>query len=317
MKINYIWILSLLTGLLLFSCKEAVEPDLKNKSITIYAPADKDSISSSPVTFWWEKLEGATKYRLQIVKPNFDKIQQFIADTNVAGDKFVKQLGPGPYQWRIMAYNSNSQTAFQVRSFKMDSTLNLSNTKVILKTPADKVETNIKVQTFSWEEIANATHYKIEFENAVIGSGVVLSDSKIVKGSTAIQYTWPGAGKYKWRVTAVNDNTNTESKSEWRQFYLLLDAPTALKTKKDSIVHADSCKWVRPLTAVSDTLYFSKQSSFSTIDAKVAIPASTESFWLADTIILPRKNTWYWKVRSFDALNNKSMLSNAAKFYMK
>ena len=74
------------------SCKEAIEPNLSNKGLDVLSPADGSTSYDPSITFWWNKLEGASKYRIQIVQNKFDSIPVLKTDTNVAGEQFVVSL---------------------------------------------------------------------------------------------------------------------------------------------------------------------------------------------------------------------------------
>jgi len=75
-------------------------------------PADGTGTFVQEQLFWWETIEEALKYNLQIVEGNFTNPHAFVADTNVSGDKFQIDLVPGEYEWRISAWNNYSETEY-------------------------------------------------------------------------------------------------------------------------------------------------------------------------------------------------------------
>ena len=81
-----------LVGLFMACTKDFIQKDIKNDIVNIIAPVDNMNTPNNTITFWWDELEGAEKYNLQIVKPSFDSITQLIVDTNVIINKFVKVL---------------------------------------------------------------------------------------------------------------------------------------------------------------------------------------------------------------------------------
>jgi hypothetical protein len=108
MKSNNILIVFLvLTGLL--ACDTAFETDLAGKKVILLAPANNLSTTDRTHTFYWEQLQGAAEYRLQVVSPRFDSIVKLIADTTISFDRFkLTNLDAASYQWRVQALNNSS-----------------------------------------------------------------------------------------------------------------------------------------------------------------------------------------------------------------
>ena len=96
------------------SCYEAVtEKVLTNEKITLLAPTNNLISTDSNATFYWNEVNGATKYQLQIVSPKFDSISKVYADTIITKNLFLFSLNKGKkYQWRVRAKNSSSETEF-------------------------------------------------------------------------------------------------------------------------------------------------------------------------------------------------------------
>ncbi|MBL7884740.1 MAG: hypothetical protein JNL69_11770, partial [Bacteroidia bacterium] len=128
--------------LALTSCENFIETDLANKSIHVLSPIDNYVSPNFSITFWWNKVEGAEGYELQIVRPNFAIIQQLVLDTTIISNQFSYSLHPGVYQWRIKAKNSTSSTNYQVYNLSIDSSLNLANQSVITILPTDNSYSN-------------------------------------------------------------------------------------------------------------------------------------------------------------------------------
>ncbi len=100
--------------LLLFiaSCEEALERPLTATKVTLLAPFDSLITSSHDHTFYWERMEGATKYQLQIVSPKFDSIVQLVVDTTISKNTFMQSLSNGRYQWRVRALNNSTSSSY-------------------------------------------------------------------------------------------------------------------------------------------------------------------------------------------------------------
>jgi hypothetical protein len=113
MKINSSKITKFILPALLFAgCAEIIEKSLTNEQVMLSAPANNVASSDSLQTFYWQKLDGATSYQLQVVSPNFDSIVKLIADTTVNTNMFPISLDTGQYQWKVRAFNASSTTLF-------------------------------------------------------------------------------------------------------------------------------------------------------------------------------------------------------------
>lgn len=75
-------ILVLAIALFCLGCKEFIEPSIEKKKVELLAPADGTEGVQYSQTFWWEHVEDALKYRLQVVTPNFDRTARLLIDTH-------------------------------------------------------------------------------------------------------------------------------------------------------------------------------------------------------------------------------------------
>lgn len=105
----------LLSGLLITGCAELMEKDLSKQTVRLVAPSDGVvAADSTRMTFAWDSLDGAIRYRLQVVSPSFDSIVRLYADTTLNGFFFTIPVlsDKGKYQWRIMGSNNSSATDY-------------------------------------------------------------------------------------------------------------------------------------------------------------------------------------------------------------
>ncbi|HEY1872065.1 MAG TPA: hypothetical protein VGG71_13470 [Chitinophagaceae bacterium] len=97
---------------MLYGCAEVFEKSLTNEQVELSAPANNLISEESMQTFYWQRLEGAKSYQLQVVCPNFDSIVILIADTTIQTNVFPMNLDSGRYEWRVRAINASSSTPF-------------------------------------------------------------------------------------------------------------------------------------------------------------------------------------------------------------
>ncbi len=114
--------LFVLIGILIFhSCEEITEvPDISDETLTVLAPTDGVTLSTTSVTFNWNAVEDADNYRLQIATPNFTEAQQIVIDSLTPELNLNITLETSDYQWRVRAENSDFQTAYTTQSFTVE-----------------------------------------------------------------------------------------------------------------------------------------------------------------------------------------------------
>jgi hypothetical protein len=306
-RTTYLFVLLIFAGLW-NSCEDIIEEDLGNNLVTILSPSDSLHSEISSITFWWEKLEGAEGYNLQIAKPSFLNVSQLCLDTNITSDKFIFSLIPGQYQWRIKAYNGSSCTEYVTYNLSIDSTADLSGQTIILLSPTDKDTTNKTTFTFKWDTLYNADDYRIDICTPDFSGTKVLS---IVTESDTFKYPLQ-EGRYEWGVRGQNSLTNTPFSK--RSLYIDITVPNipSLLTPanntnmNDSIINFSWSRGVVTGSTIKDSLYIYFDSTMTTIKrAKyLSLTNYTDSLGVG---------TFFWRVRSIDAAENYSNYSALRK----
>ena len=191
-----------------FGCEDIFEEDISSKEFDLFAPANNAITDAGDITFWWEEVDDATNYALQIVKPSFDAIETVVLDSSVVSNQFTYALESGSYEWRIKAYNNSSYTYSDTNSLVIQG-LDISTEKVELITPSDKAEVSDTTVNFYWENVSGATGYVIRivspsFENIenLVANETVTSEEYSIELEE---------GDYEWRVKAYNDQSETYS----------------------------------------------------------------------------------------------------------
>jgi hypothetical protein len=111
--------------LLVGGCSIIFEEDLSEEIVYVNMPVDGTISPDTTQLFWWDIVEGALGYNLQIVAGSFADPQFLVVDTNSTGDKFMFDLLPGTYEWRINGWNNYSETSYSYSLLTIsDSTTN-------------------------------------------------------------------------------------------------------------------------------------------------------------------------------------------------
>lgn len=109
---NKPFLMTILVCLLAAGCEEALEKDITNQKVTLLAPVNNLITTDTLHTFFWDGLDGASQFRLQVVSPRFDSIVKLIIDTALTNNTFMMDLDPKIYQWRVQASNSAFTSGF-------------------------------------------------------------------------------------------------------------------------------------------------------------------------------------------------------------
>ncbi|HXD93105.1 MAG TPA: hypothetical protein VNX01_07810 [Bacteroidia bacterium] len=325
MKKLLVGVLALVCFFTINSCKEVFETNLAKSTITILAPADTATLTSSNVTFWWNTVDGALKYNIQIVKPSFNNIQTLLIDSNVTTNKFTYTFNPGSYQWRIRALNGSSNTAYFTRSFKIDSSLNLTTSTVQLTSPANGFTTANFTVSLQWLALPAASTYNLEVQKTVPTVGNIVTTNGITAPSYS--YVFPAYGTYQWRVSAENSNSNSQY-SSWNIINISMPIPTSQAPHDRDTTQAGPSfvlTWSRGSIALNgevapagDSIFVYADSTETTL-AQVTgsqpnpMFVTTKSYTFTPTS--PASKQWYsWKVKTIDSLSNQSSFTPIRRF---
>ncbi|MFI5219068.1 MAG: hypothetical protein ACHQNT_06230 [Bacteroidia bacterium] len=307
MKIVNLLVSTVILTSALSGCDDFIEPDIENKTISIISPPDSFTSSVSTQTFWWEELEGAEEYNLQIVRGTFSYVQQFVLDTTITLTKFQYSLLPGMYEWRVRGENNGGNTSYFTRTLTIDSTLDLSSQTVVLTSPQDNYVTNTTVFTFKWQSLYNAEEYRIQIIDSANNN--IISD--VTQAETEYDYTL-AEGSYTWNVRAQNASSISPYSS--RKLTVDLTAPSApvlVSPLNNAIIlfgSNDSLTWSVDAASVADSLFIDTDSTFS----------NPNKIFTVNTyyIITQSTGAYFWKAKSMDAAGNESAFSAYRKFFI-
>lgn len=299
-----------------YACQSLLEQDIKGAKVVLNSPPDGLSSDNFIQTFWWEEVDGATYYNLQIVSPSFDFIRRLVVDTNVYKNQFSYTFYPDTFAWRVKAKNPAYETAWAYSTFVIDSTEKPQMVNLI--SPSNNKITNNQSLTFEWGDAKNSTRYRI----LIINNESVFSEKEVNDGTTI---TYPDNlnglpqlvdGIYYWQVRSENTLSNSEYSAPWKLTVDLTapQTPILISPTVNDTVNDFRLSWQHPsqsLSAITDSLIIYKDSS--------GLNIYHEQF-LADTIFIRETapEGWYqFKVKSVDAATNESNWANIRRFYFK
>lgn len=291
------------------SCDDIIEKDLSHKNVDVLTPSNGITSSTYTQLFMWEDLKGASAYHLQIVKPDFLTIKEFVTDTIVHATSFSYTLKPGKYQWRIKGTNGSSSTSYQVYDLTIDSTNDLTNQRVQLYTPANNSSSNSLTQTFSWLNISSATNYLFQ-AFTVTNSPIAGSLQSISSPTNTATFTFPAEGIYKWRVYAQNATSSTVySENTLTIDTQVPDRPIVISPINDTTITGNpvALKWNSVTGATGYKVQVSTDSAF------VSGTNATVTTNIYNYSTLPGTK-YYWHVKAIDDAGNESAYTSTYYF---
>jgi hypothetical protein len=204
-------------------CNAFFEKDISGQTIKLLSPINGTTTEIASQTFWWEKVEGAANYRLQIVSPSFDATETVILDTLISKDKFMVTLDPSGYEWRVRAENSIWQTQWMKGQLQIYSILekDISGQTIKLLSPITGTTTEIASQTFWWEKVEGATYYRLQIVSPSFdATEKLILDTLVSKDKFMVTLDPSG---YEWRVRAENSAWQTQWMKGQLQINTILD----------------------------------------------------------------------------------------------
>nr|WP_319511365.1 hypothetical protein [uncultured Draconibacterium sp.] len=312
-KIKYFLHLLVIVSFIVNSCSDFIEEDLTEKTVQLQSPTNELRTKNTAVRFWWEGVEGALNYNLQVVSPDFSQSHSLLLDTIIEDNSYDCILSPGEYQWRVNALNTTSQTPFSKYSLTVLIPYDISKDQVELLSPSEGEIFSENKVSFEWTPVENATSYNfiIKKDDWITGPELFNNYLSIPNITTTL-----ADGKYVWGVSAVDSVHKKSSSYSIRE--LEIDkygpvAPTLLFPVGDTILNYDQVKfrWKGTEESVRYKLFV-----YNT-------PYETEPTFTAetqDTSYLHQfssENTYYWKIVGYNKNDKIGTYSNLSSFSIK
>jgi hypothetical protein len=314
---HFIWLLvAVFAGsCVLSSCDAIIEPSISKQTVQAEAPADQYQSSSYAINFWWDQVDHALTYHLQVVTPSFAAPGGLVLDTVVKKNTFSFNLNPGNYQWRVMAQNGSSVTAYSpARGFTVLAG-SIKQQAVQLISPANNGVTNAGNVTFQWGSLYGATKYQLEIDTNNFANESAVLYNQAVPGQQ-VSFTFPKDQVYQWRVRAENDT----AQARWSAVSLVTYDHTpppqvTLSSPADGVTVPlpVSLQWGTIPTAVKYKLYLYHSDGATLYNSTFPLPLNTNSY----SFNLGKSgDKVYWAVTALDAAGNESPLSAQRGFVL-
>lgn len=295
----------------LSGCNDIFEKDINKNAMVVNAPVNDYISSTYTVAFWWEELQGALTYRLQIVRPSYNNFQSIVLDTMFENNEYLAQitLFPGTYEWRMWAENGSSKTQYVYRFITIDTNKDISNQEFFVKYPEDMYTTNKTVVSFSWPEFPYTEEYEYLLTDANKNKIKSIKTKQLSCTDTLTE------GVFFWSVRAINNTNNFLSQySSPRQIIIDItnpDPPVLQFPPHDALVtNPIKLSWATDNDVAYDSLLVAQDSTFTNI-LYAALVSDSTTYALPEQ---PINSSLYWKVYSVDKANNPSGYSTWNKF---
>ena len=302
-------LLVLISILTVFSCKSIIEEDITGKQVSINSPTASSMLESYNQTFWWNPMDGITKYEVLLVTKSFTDIQKLIFDTLVTGTKFKYTLSPGEYEWRIRGVNGNYKSDYSGSKF----TILVSDIKkqyVTLSSPVNTNSTNTNPLVLSWLSLYGADGYRIQIDktNSFTTAMVVNTTTP----GTSYTLASPQETTYYWRVKAFNSASDSSLWSSVNSFTYDITAPdkVVLTSPANNLTDANTktgtLKWTDLGANTKYIVYIQYGAAAETQSSLVSINSYAYTAIDGQTV--------KWKVQAVDAAGNKGLMSDQWQF---
>jgi bacillolysin len=292
------------------------------------SPKNGDYSVNNPPTFRWKKVAGATRYEFQLedvpgpipqplplaIESTFEAV--IIDDDTLTTTKYTpaSALAEGRYNWRVRAEVGGAWT-----DWMSAWTLTVTSkppSRPVLTTPANRLVTANDTLSFGWDAVLDAGGpftYQIQIDNKPNFSSPE-QDYLTGEGETTYDADALADGKYYWRVRALN---SVGVAGKWsKRFFFTIDttgpaAPSLVAPASYAATgNQPEFRWKKVRGAATYHLRISENENLN--PEVLDVPGITGIVYTPSTPLLD--DTYYWAVRSVDALGNEGPWSDTWTF---
>ncbi len=307
MKIRYYSVLMFLIIFFYGGCDDIIQTDISDEKVYLVAPSNNVQTNRANQIFLWEGVEDVKTYNFQVVTKAFDSIEQLVVDTFLTYDTYQIELLPGQYQWRVIGYNGNSSTDYEVFNLTIYEDIDISTLNVKLIDPSFEA-TNIDSDlAFNWSPVLQAENYTFEIRSSDWNGNVYYQETNITNTSLTLETITEG--DYVWGVKAHKGVNETAFATREITIDKTPPSKPILKSPMDSLTTNESSmsfRWANSGNEnyIVDTLIIATDTAFNQIQGSFII--------VNDTIYdytFPSPGIYFWKVRAEDKAGNTSLFS--------
>ena len=298
---------------LLLSCGELTEVDLGSEEIILVAPGDGASSPVQSLVFAWEPVLGASEYEVTVASPNFKTVETLVAKELTDESSVLIVLPEGSYEWRVRAFNSVYSVNSVSRSvtIHVDTAAPFANQRVRLVRPEKGAMLRDSQVQLLWTGLQLADAYDVQVASPQFGNtSFIISDSTITSDVFTISPIVER--EYKWRVRPVR----LGEPGAWAENGFTIDrtppaVPRSVEPLDEDIVDYPAVlRWTEEDGAVAYELEIHADSlTGREVANELMVQANFE---LRDSL----SDTYFWRVRSIDAAENKSVLSSWSSYFL-
>ncbi|MBR8534945.1 hypothetical protein KDU71_05180 [Carboxylicivirga sediminis] len=297
------------------ACEVFLEEDIENDQVEILSPIDGTTTEIVTHTFWWDKIDGADKYRLQLVSPSFDASETVLTDTLVSGDKYEMTLYPGQFEWRIRAENSAYVTDWSYAVLNIIASDDLTRQTIRLRKPLENYFTNETAIEFQWDTIPHVDTYELRIYKGSWLGNLVLDTTDISQLLNRLSINELEESELWWGVRAINEKSESMFNSsrlvidQTKPNQPTLEEPGNNATLTDTTVvfkwNSSDPQW----NDVKDSLLIYEKRTLQDVLVHAGYYEGK-----THTIKLNNDKTYRWLVKSVDKAGNESIDSEVGEF---
>ena len=259
-------------------------------SPVLLSPSNGSTITSLPVTFSWQAVDGAVQYQFQMAKDTaFDNIERSKLLTTTSLE--LSFAGDGnPRYWRVRAKNVSGWGDWSdIWGFH---TIAPPGSPVLLSPPNGSTITSLPV-TFSWQAVDGATQYQFQMAKDTAFDNI--ERSKLLT-TTTLELSFVGDGNPRyWRIRAQNVSGWGDWSAAWSFMTIAPPQAPVLSAPSDGSTIATvpvTFVWQAVGDAIQYQFQIAKDATFTNIEASRLL--TTTSF---DLSFAGDGNPRYWRVR--------------------
>lgn len=297
------------------ACSEIFENDISGQCVDYIIPQTDDTLSVNNVHFKWIEMEGADNYRIQIVKPSFGNIQEFVVDSLVSGTEVYFTLNPGNYEWQIRGENSAYEGGYcSIKTLYIDSVTDLSSQTISLVSPQDMIYSNQDFQTYVWNSHYAADSYVFDLVQGSI-NGASISHQSGLTTTSATTNNVLTEDIYYWKVQAINSSSSSMVSSRILNIDKTIPNTASLLFPSNNSNFTDTVvfKWSNGADpgSINSPIKSIIQISTDTLFGSTFILDSTYSDSIQ--VVFNVNNSYFWRILNRDDANNSGAYSETRK----